>query len=71
MPSIAEMPAHQPLRLLLSSDGLHGVIGIEHLDPGHFAGPLPDVSARLVEQAIAAGTRANVTVVIVDIGERQ
>jgi protein phosphatase len=71
VPSIAEMPAHQPLRLLLSSDGLHGVIGIEHLDPGHFAGPQPDVSARLVEQAIAAGTRDNVTVVIVDIGERQ
>lgn len=71
VPSVAEMPAHQPLRLLISSDGLHGVIGIEQLDPAHFAGPQPDVSARLVDQAIAAGTRDNVTVVIVDIGERQ
>lgn len=71
IPSMAEMPAHQPLRLLVSSDGLHGVVGVEQLETAHFAGPLPDVSARLVEEAIAAGTRDNVTVVLVDIGERQ
>lgn len=70
VPSIAEMPAQQPLRLLLSSDGLHGVIGIEQRDAAHFAGPQAAVSASLVAEAIAAGTRDNVTVVVVDIGER-
>lgn len=71
IPSIAEMPAHQPLRLLISSDGLHGVVELEQLEPSQYAGPQAAVSSRLVDQAIAAGTRDNVTVVIVDIGERQ
>lgn len=71
IPSLAEMPALQPLRLLVSSDGLHGVIGIEQLASEHFAGPQHEVSARLVDEAVGAGTRDNVTVVIVDIGERQ
>lgn len=71
VPSVAEMPAHQPLRLLVSSDGLHGVIDLEQMTPADFAGQQAAVASRLVDQAIAAGTRDNVTVVIVDIGERQ
>jgi len=71
VPSVAEMPAHQPLRLLISSDGLHGVVEVESAAAAQFEGDRAAVSARLVDQAIEAGTRDNVTVVIVDIGERQ
>jgi len=71
VPSVAEMPAHQPLRLLISSDGLHGVVELEQAEPAQFEGDRAATAARLVDQAIAAGTRDNVTVVIVDIGERQ
>jgi serine/threonine protein phosphatase PrpC len=71
LPSVAEMPAHQPLRLLISSDGLHGVVEVESAAAAQFEGDRAAVSARLVDQAIEAGTRDNVTVVIVDIGERQ
>lgn len=69
--SVAEMPATQPLRLLISSDGLHGVIGVEQLEPAHFDGPYEDVCRRLIDEAVSAGTRDNITAVIVDIGERQ
>jgi serine/threonine protein phosphatase PrpC len=65
------MPLLSSLRLLLSSDGLHGVIGLEHVAPAQLVGPPADTAAALVDQAILAGTRDNVTVVVVDIGERQ
>lgn len=68
--SMAEMPAHQPLRLLVSSDGLHGVLGLEQLEAAWFTGQHLDVCRRLVDEAVVAGTRDNITVVIVDIGER-
>lgn len=71
IPSLAEMPVHQPLRLLISSDGLHGVVEIEQIEAAQFDGHQAAVSGEFVDQAIAAGTRDNVTVVIVDIGERQ
>jgi PPM family protein phosphatase len=68
--SLAEMPVQSALRLLLSSDGLHGVVGVESLEEPQLSGAPVDVAGALVEQAIAAGTRDNVTVVILDIGER-
>ena len=71
MASMAEMPAHQPLRLLVSTDGLHGVVGVEQLEPARLSGAHLDVCQRLVDEAVAAGTRDNITAVIVDIGERQ
>ena len=69
-PSMAEMPVPPRLRLLLCSDGLHGVVGIEELDPGTYAGLPGDVATRLMTQAIDAGTRDNVSVLVVDVGEK-
>jgi PPM family protein phosphatase len=51
--------------LLLCSDGLHNVV-----DDGELGGilameePLPDIGARLIEAALARGTRDNVTAVL-------
>ncbi|BCS31122.1 hypothetical protein TBR22_A03220 [Luteitalea sp. TBR-22] len=70
-PSMAEMPVPAWLRLLICSDGLHGVVGIEELEPAAIDGSPQDVASRLVAQAIDAGTRDNVSVLIVDVGERQ
>ena len=69
-PSMAEMPVPAHVRLLLCSDGLHGVIGIEELDPQAYAIEPREVAEHLVSQAIHGGTRDNVSVVIVDVGER-
>lgn len=70
-PSMAEMPApSSPMRLLLCSDGLHGVVGVEELDPSVCAGDPRAVAERLVALAIDGGTRDNVSVLIVDVGER-
>ena len=69
-PSMAEMPAPAQLRLLICSDGLHGVIGLEELDPGAYEGAPADVATRLMTQAIQAGTRDNVSVLVVDVGEK-
>jgi PPM family protein phosphatase len=71
VPSMAEMPMQPVLRLLLSSDGLHGVVGLEQLGAPDLYGPPADVTAALVDRAIAAGTRDNVTVIVLDVGERQ
>lgn len=70
-PSMAEMPVPPRLRLLICSDGLHGVVGIEDLAPSATEGAPHDVAARLMAQALEAGTRDNVSVLIVDVGERQ
>lgn len=69
-PSMAEMPVPAFVRLLLCSDGLHGVVGPDELDPAVYAGAPHEVAARLLSQAIDAGTRDNVSVLIVDVGER-
>lgn len=69
-PSIAEMPAPARLRLLLCSDGLHGVIGPEEIGPEACEGAPHDVAARLVAQALEAGTRDNVSVLVLDVGEK-
>jgi protein phosphatase len=69
-PSMAEMPAPAFVRLLLCSDGLHGVVGPEELDPAAYVGAPQEVAARLMSQAIEAGTRDNVSVLVVDVGER-
>lgn len=70
-PSMAEMPVPAtPVRLLLCSDGLHGVVGLEELDPSVFVGDPREVAERLMQQAIEAGTRDNVSVLVVDVGER-
>ena len=69
-PSMAEMPVPAFLRLLLCSDGLYGVLGLEELDDDTYSGTPRDVAERLMGQAIESGTRDNVSVVIVDVGEK-
>ena len=69
-PSMAEMPVPAHVRLLICSDGLHGVIAVEQLDPQAYAIEPGVVAEHLVSQAIHGGTRDNVSVVIVDVGER-
>lgn len=69
-PSMAEMPVPAHLRLLLCSDGLHGVIGLEDLDRQAYAGHPQEVAHRLMTHALDGGTRDNVSVLVVDIGER-
>lgn len=69
-PSMAEMPVPAHVRLLLCSDGLHGVVGLEELDPLAYAGAPREVAQRLMTQAIEAGTRDNVSVLVVDVGEK-
>jgi serine/threonine protein phosphatase PrpC len=69
-PSMAEMPVPAHVRLLLCSDGLHGVVGPDELDPGAYLGAPREVAERLMTQAIEAGTRDNVSVLVVDVGEK-
>ena len=69
--SMAEMPVPSHLRLLLCSDGLHGVIELEELDADAWAGTPQEVAERMMHEAIRAGTRDNVSVLVVDVGERQ
>lgn len=69
-PSMAEMPAPPFVRLLLCSDGLHGVVRPDVLDASAYVGEPREVADRLMAQAIKAGTRDNVTVVVVDVGEK-
>jgi PPM family protein phosphatase len=69
-PSMAEMPAPPHIRLMLCSDGLHGVVGVEEIDAQALTGAPQEVAERLMRQAIEADTRDNVSVLIVDVGER-
>lgn len=69
-PSMAEMPVPSHVRLLLCSDGLHGVVGPDELDPAAYIGAPAEVAERLMAQAIDAGTRDNVSVLVVDVGEK-
>lgn len=69
-PSMAEMPVPAHVRLLLCSDGLHGVVGPDELDPAAYDGAPNEVAERLMARAIDAGTRDNVSVLVVDVGEK-
>jgi len=74
--SLGEVPAHDaeyfgpfPVRedevLVLSSDGLHGVLPSESLERLLGAGvPVPDLPRHLVQAALDAGTRDNVAVAV-------
>ncbi len=69
-PSMAEMPIPSRVRLLLCSDGLHGVVEPADLDPAAYQGAPHEVAMRLMTWAIDAGTRDNVSVLVVDVGEK-
>ena len=63
-PSMAEMPAPAQLRLLLCSDGLHGVIGLEELDLGAYEVPAAELTQRSIVRFI--GERRK-TLVLADL----
>jgi serine/threonine protein phosphatase PrpC len=55
-------------RLLVCTDGLHGLVGPEALRASLVMGGTPhSTSAALVERALDAGGRDNVTVIVVDV----
>ncbi|CAN5720913.1 hypothetical protein BH23GEM11_BH23GEM11_05910 [soil metagenome] len=79
--SIGESPASEaeyfgpfPTRrdelLMLSSDGLHGVLDTPDMERIFRSGlPIPDLPRRLVEAALDAGTRDNVAVAILSFND--
>lgn len=70
MPDYWLLPVRVGLRLLLCSDGLTKEVGRERLRLHMAAGLSSDETARaLVDAALAAGGRDNVTVVVIDVLE--
>jgi protein phosphatase len=67
-PDVWAVPARAGLRLLLCSDGLTKEIGDDRIRL-HLAAGMPpgETAAALVDAALAAGGRDNVTVVVVDV----
>ncbi len=67
---VAEHSAQAGDRFLLCSDGLHGVLSSEDLERlVSAAGDTPDDTAgRLVAEALARGSRDNVTALVIHIG---
>jgi protein phosphatase len=71
---IAEHPVSAGDRLVLCSDGLHGVLAngdLQKLLAELAPRSSDDVAAALVQHAIARGTRDNVTAVVVDVDEAE
>jgi protein phosphatase len=69
---IAEHPVSPGDRLLLCSDGLHGVLpnsDLQTLLAGLADASIEDAAATLVREALARGTRDNVTAIVVDVNE--
>ncbi len=64
------IPVRSGMRLLLCSDGLTKELGDERIRSHLAAGREPDKTARaLIDAAVAAGGRDNVTVIVVDVLE--
>jgi serine/threonine protein phosphatase PrpC len=68
LPDLWRIPAREGMRLLICSDGLTKELGKERLRLHLAAGmPAGETASSLVDAALAAGGRDNVTVVIVDV----
>ena len=68
LPDIWRVPARAGMRLLICSDGLTKELGDERLRLHLAAGmPAAETASALVDAALAAGGRDNVTLVIVDV----
>lgn len=65
---IGRHDAQAAFTLMLCSDGLHGVVGDAELAGIVSGRDLDGVAAGLVQRALDAGTRDNVTVVVVRVG---
>lgn len=69
-PDFWSIPAHAGLRLLICSDGLTRELGLGRIRDALGAGGSPaETASALLEAALEAGGRDNVTVVIVDVVE--
>ncbi|HEY4153486.1 MAG TPA: protein phosphatase 2C domain-containing protein [Pseudolysinimonas sp.] len=68
LPDIWRVPAREGTRLLICSDGLTKEVGDERLRM-HLAAGLPaaETASALVDAALAAGGRDNVTLIVVDV----
>jgi PPM family protein phosphatase len=66
---IAEHPVLPGDRLVLCSDGLHGVLGNNDLQAllTKLSGSSEEVAGALVKEALGRGTRDNVTAVVIDV----
>jgi serine/threonine protein phosphatase PrpC len=69
---IAEHPLSPGDRLVLCSDGLHGVLAnteLQTLMASLRSKPSEEAATMLVREALARGTRDNVTAIVVDVNE--
>ena len=70
LPDIWRIPARAGMRLLICSDGLTKELGDERLRLHLAAGmPADETASALVDAALAAGGRDNVTLIVVDVLE--
>ncbi len=69
-PTTATIPARTADRLLLCSDGLSDVLEEGQIAAALGSGTRRESAARLIEQALRAGTRDNVTAVVADLVPR-
>jgi protein phosphatase len=70
IPDIWRVPVRQGMRLMICSDGLTKELGDDRLRL-HLASGMPaaETASALVDAALAAGGRDNVTVIVVDVVE--
>ena len=68
---VATFAAREGDRLLLCSDGLSDVVGDDEIAAALGDGPADACAERLVELALAAGARDNVSVVVADVVARR
>ena len=69
---VAEVPVSSGDRLVLCSDGLHGVLGAADLQ--RILGEVPpdqtdEAARRLIDEALQRGTRDNVTALVIHVAE--
>ena len=69
--AVRTFAAREGDRLLLCSDGLSDVLGDDEIAAALSGGPADACAERLVELALAAGARDNVTVVVADVVPRR
>jgi len=70
LPDIWRVPAREGMRLLICSDGLTKELGDDRLRLHMAAGtPAAETASALIDAALAAGGRDNVTVIVVDVLE--
>ena len=67
-PDVYEGPTSPGDIFLLTTDGVHGVLGAQELGVLSAAGPCDEIARGILQRAIGAGTRDNATVAVVRVG---